>query len=338
MTILSLLAAGNGRVERYPYDFPTARPYNVPIYAPTPTYITEQPWSGQALHPSVVVFDAPWNRWRYWMAMTPYPTAPQLAPKADWYENPSILVSHDGYNWTTPPGLVNPLDTPPSMDRLELDKSTYYNTDTELSVGPDGELVLLWRGGQTYNVTHGEQFSVRTSTDGVSWTTKQLSFRSGDGANLATHVSPCLNWDGQQWRLHTFNMKNGDLSDRSWTSPSLAGPWTRGPNLTYTGTTIDAYHVGIRYQDGLWWGTFQSGGKEYPGISTDGYAWSIGPAYLVGDPGNPRQWDPGTYRTSLWVGGDVVHVWYSTLVENRLYGSRIGYTRVPRSVWTSLLP
>src|ERR1700750_1662651 len=41
--------------------------------------------SGQAVHPDIVAFDAPWHGARYWMTMTPYPKSNQHL------ENPSIL-------------------------------------------------------------------------------------------------------------------------------------------------------------------------------------------------------------------------------------------------------
>ncbi|WP_052090935.1 cell wall-binding repeat-containing protein [Desulfosporosinus sp. HMP52] len=101
----------------------------------TPTY----EGSGQAVHPSVIDFQTEysfetWGGFRYWMALTPYPYFNSA------FENPSILVSSDGLNWISPPGIKNPLFFQPGSLR------NHYNSDPELVYDPDqNTLILYWR-------------------------------------------------------------------------------------------------------------------------------------------------------------------------------------------------
>ena len=56
--------------------------------------------------------------------MTPYPYGDET------YENPSILVSNDGYSWIVPPGLTNPIDPWPGTGRENCDPYLVFNTAT----------------------------------------------------------------------------------------------------------------------------------------------------------------------------------------------------------------
>src|SRR5271166_5048875 len=60
----------------------------------TPTY----DGSGQVTEPSIANFPGGWHGFTYWLAVAPYPHSHAA------YENPSILVSNNGTNWSVPPG------------------------------------------------------------------------------------------------------------------------------------------------------------------------------------------------------------------------------------------
>lgn len=78
-----------------------------------------------------------WGGFRYWMAMTPYPNGD------DSYENPSLLVSQDGFQWSAPPGLPWPIDIKPGTKHSN---PAHYNSDPELVyVVEENCLVLYWR-------------------------------------------------------------------------------------------------------------------------------------------------------------------------------------------------
>jgi hypothetical protein len=115
--------------------------------------------SGQAVHPDVVHFPQPWNGWEYWMAFTPYPGG-----NAD-FENPSLLVSHDGRRWSVPDGVSNPLWPAPPFG---------YNSDPDLVYDATGNrLILLYRHvGGSFNTVFSS-----SSRDGVHWTDPVVMLR-----------------------------------------------------------------------------------------------------------------------------------------------------------------
>src|SRR6266404_9955978 len=71
-----------------------------PLTIPTPD------GSGQVTEPSIVKFSPPWRGFTYWMVVAPYPHSDAED------ENPSILVSDDGQQWSLPPGGTNPIQKP----------------------------------------------------------------------------------------------------------------------------------------------------------------------------------------------------------------------------------
>jgi hypothetical protein len=128
--------------------------------------------SGQAVHPDVVHFKAAWHSWEYWMVMTPFPLGREA------YENPSILVSHDGLKWQLPAGIVNPLArTPGKMG---------YNSDPDMSYDvANDRLVMLYREvTATQNLIHSI-----ASTDGVHWSKPLLIFQRANHDMVSPTVS-----------------------------------------------------------------------------------------------------------------------------------------------------
>lgn len=113
--------------------------------------------NSQNIHPKVLYFPEGWNGWEYWMAYTPYPDGGISA------ENPCIAVSKDGYSWTVPEGLVNPLDRQPSYG---------YNSDTHLVYREDtDEMEIWWRDFN--ELTKMDSFLRRVSRDGVNWSPEE---------------------------------------------------------------------------------------------------------------------------------------------------------------------
>lgn len=95
---------------------------NAEIYQTIPTY----DGSGQCVHPDVLYFADGWAGYKYWMAMTPYPTS------NDRLENPSIVVSNDGETWVVPDGIINPIvAAPPEGNGYNADPDIVYNDDTD---------------------------------------------------------------------------------------------------------------------------------------------------------------------------------------------------------------
>jgi len=153
LAALSALAAcdSDGPVSPSPQTAPSADPVRLAL----PTY----DGSGEAVHPDLLHFPGGWRGWEYWMAVTPYPRGNAR------YENPSILVSHDGEAWTVPPGLTNPVVPATAAG---------YNSDPDLVYDAAGDrLVLVYRevaGG--FNVIRSV-----ASADGVAWSVASTLFR-----------------------------------------------------------------------------------------------------------------------------------------------------------------
>uniref|UniRef100_A0AAU6WNH0 Uncharacterized protein n=1 Tax=Chryseobacterium endophyticum TaxID=1854762 RepID=A0AAU6WNH0_9FLAO len=73
-------------------------------------------------HPDVQYFQDGLNGYKYWMVFTPYFGTIGIAKDARRYENPTIVVSNDGLNWSPPPGMDNPLQKTPSINESFSDK------------------------------------------------------------------------------------------------------------------------------------------------------------------------------------------------------------------------
>jgi hypothetical protein len=137
-------------------ESPAAEPSSPLVRLSVPTY----DGSGQAVHPDIVWFPKPWHGWEYWMAFTPYPRGQER------FENPSIVVSHDGVHWQVPAGLSNPL-----VGSL---RKPAFNSDPDLSYdAAHDRLVLIYR---EVRAGFNNIFSI-SSQDGVVWGGRSMLFR-----------------------------------------------------------------------------------------------------------------------------------------------------------------
>lgn len=124
--------------------------------------------NSQNIHPKVLYFSEGLHGHKFWMAYTPYPDGKIEC------ENPCIAVSDDGYHWSTPAGMTNPLATPPRGG---------YNSDTHLVHNPaDNSLECWWR---EYNIKGKcDRLLRRISTDGTVWRPAEVILdygKSGQG-------------------------------------------------------------------------------------------------------------------------------------------------------------
>lgn len=174
--------------------------------------------TGAIVEPSMLYFPQGWNGWEYWLAAMPFDGGNAQ------YENPSIFVSHDGRNWTTPAGVSNPLVLPPN--------ATDNNFDNTLFMAEDGATMCL-AFGQTAGTSSGLWYM--TSTDGVNWTAPVAM--SGTTFAKATHYlqTPCPFYDSVagQWTMYSVDIPGGTGGVVvSQTATSLAGPWSAPAAVT----------------------------------------------------------------------------------------------------------
>lgn len=308
-----------------PYTIPTAAPYNSPQALATPTY----EGSGQAIHPKVLDFGAGgWNGWRYWMVHSPFPG------NDDRHENPSILVSQNGYYWQTPTGVPNPLYPAPPVPG--------FNSDPHLAYDPTAnQLVVLYR--TTLDRVNHTMYVAR-SGNGVTWPASPTAISVSYGSDSQL-ISPALVRVAEgDWRLFGLSYASKALNMYKASAPE--GPWS-GPFLTVgigvSGPTWN-WHLDVHLVDNVFRllmdrGPVHEGRPDYyyGGSSSDGMSWAPGLDQFM-TKGDPGDWDDGElYRACLLPdsGGTKYRIWYSAHDEATTQTWGIGYTEVPRSLWPS---
>lgn len=296
-----------------PYAIPTTSPYTVQHM--TAAQLPTPDGTGSAVHPSVKDFGPgkTWNGYRYWMAITGYWQG------NDDLENPEVYHSQDGFNWTVPAGVTNPLAPAPAIG------AGPYNSDTEIVWDPDGDRIhIYYRTADEAAKT--EKIYVMTSTDGSTWTAPALVL-SGTGS-FTQLLSPTIVRISQgDWRMWVAGGQN------MWSAPAHNGPWTKVGPFTMTGAVHNLWHLHIiKYLD-----VFYMVGDDYgtaglfPAVSTDGMHWNAGPEFL-----SSGGWATTPYRSAIQIHPalDKFRLWYSA---NGPDSWRAAYTHVPKSLWDVLL-
>lgn len=150
-------------------------------------------------HPDVQYFPEGFNGYKYWMVFTPYFGSIGTQQESKRFENPSIVVSNDGLNWTDPPGITNPIAKTPSntesFPENRTDPIQGFWSDPDLVFSNDqfslyyrGCMVtaqaLKNRGAKSQNnatklTSNAHRTVVRqTSTDGINWTPLEVAYNS----------------------------------------------------------------------------------------------------------------------------------------------------------------
>lgn len=304
-----------------PYAFPTSAPYNVSTYMVTPT----PDGTGSVVHPDVIDFltitpSGKWHGWRFWMTITPY-----YDDDGD-KENPTVLVSADGYTWQTPTGA------PPAY--LFLPANGGVNSDPDIVYNPDDDTLLLtWREFRPTDPAT-EWIYAATSPDGVTWSARTLLWQVTTPGTTTSQrsISQALVRVGpEDWRAWSSTHleepgqpeTSGTIDLRTATAP--LGPWSSRTVCALTGAGTENFsHLDVIGHQGRFLGIFMIGFVDYPAVSTDGLNWTV---YRD----RPIATD---YRATIQphADGQRMRVWYS---QN---GSppkswRAYYTMVPMSMW-----
>lgn len=313
------------REDPIPYAMPTAAPWNPPVSCRIPTY----DGSNKTTHPAVVDFHhefgpgGKFRGYRYWMCHTPYPNENVLL------ENPSIVVSNNGWDWHDPYGITNPVVAEPEPD-------TYYNADGDLAWNPEaGRLELIWKH-QDLADSSNTYYRHSHSRNGIDWSESTVIGVTPGSTPLGWGwLSPGISRVGPaDWRIVIIR-PGRLLTTYSATTP--AGPWSGPTNGQITGSPLiageDPWHPDVIFDGTSWWMVFSSRGTRtwiYPARSVDGVDWVFGPAILKDEPGSP---DSFKYRPTLALHENDTHmrVWY---------GERgtmtVRYTEIPLSEWPTL--
>lgn len=249
-----------------PNDFKGPEGIKCTIPSPDPTSA-----DGEMTHPCVVYTPEKWNGYYYWMGVTPYTAS------SDQYEDPIIVASNDGITWEVPAGLVNPLDDQPG--------GTIYNSDTHLIFGPDNKLYLFWRYLNTSGSASGseERMYLRTSSDGVTWTPKQLVYQSD--MTVRRILSPSfyyINGVWHMWGIDIVSTKrvvyttSTSLTPGSWATPqncTVSLPSGRYPWHLFVGRVGDQWVALLNDTDNA--GNSGRNGDNILMSSVDGLIWDV---------------------------------------------------------------
>jgi len=299
-------------------DFEGFNPYSMNADTPltTPTY----DGSGQVVHPDVVHIPSGWNGYEYWMAMTPYPNS------NDQYENPSILVSHDGIMWEEPPGITNPL-VPAAAD---------HNADTDMVLANDTLMLYYaeYTGRTSSDFTH---FNVLTSTNGIDWNGPEhvISIPFPDGYGL----SPTVLYEAgtfYMWYVRNAGCAAGtstvylrtSTDGLSWGPEQIvslphADQVVWHPDVQKTGSTYVMLYAA--YPNG----STCNSTRLYYAESTDRINWTATETPILTP--NPSGWDStNIYRSTFLVNDTYLRIWYSARSGSQWH---VGYTEGERDAF-----
>lgn len=188
------------------------------------------------IHPKVIDTVSGWNGYRYWMAFTPYPTD----AGNDIHENPCVVASNDGNTWVAP--AANPIEGPP----VGYVTGDHFYSDTHL-VMDGATLRLFWRETDRTVTPPIENLWMRTSTDGVTWTARELcltiSGRAGRG-----FLSPSLLKLGDgSWRIWYARADTSNVQIETRTASTPTGPWSSHTPCVWTfpDATREPWHLDV---------------------------------------------------------------------------------------------
>lgn len=282
----------------------TAAPDRLSALAPArhlviPTY----DGSGQATHPDVLR-----ERDRLVMALTPYPYSDARL------ENPSIFVSTDGVQFSTPGAAVNPIAEAPPID---------HNNDPDLHIDPvTGEYEVLYLEALRPETQH--LISLR-SRDLVTWTrTQAIDWNLAQGAPFV--VSPAALVHDRATSMFDVRL-TGDINaidrydspdGRTWDQASAAPialdtggmvPWHLDAFACPTGYAllINGYFHDIDAEGNDLGFTNQD---LYLATSPDLVHWTLRAEPLLAHD-DPELDLTSLYRSTGFVAGDRLVIWYS---------------------------
>ena len=180
------------------------------------------------VHPSVIRFMAPWHGYEWWMVITPYPGGDAS------YENPSLMVSHNGCDWIEHPGVVNPLAPYPLLSTSQGDNHLSYDPEE------DRLIVVYLRKSTTAMETRMIQ-----SDDGATWTAPVVISTHATVAKGSPNLVRFINAGGVvKWRLYYHRMGTDGGVYRSYREALLpfgvAGSWDAAAEVTTVSTGLPA--------------------------------------------------------------------------------------------------
>lgn len=289
---------------------------NAPAPLATPTY----DGSGQATHPDVIYFPGGWHGFRYWMSDTPYPGG------NDRLENPSILASNNGLNWSVPPGAANPLVPAPPCDHNN-DPDMLYNAQTDelWMYYLDTRRAARCAGRENQPYYNHNYLKLIKSADGVHWTAPVVVV-DWSLSSEPLYISPSILKQGSTYHLWAVNSATATVR----TAQSANG-LNFGSSQAVT-LANPAWHLDVEYiPDRAEYWMFLDYPSTPGGIirfarSTNRVSWTTypNPALTYTTSG----WDRSLYRSSFLFDAtsNQIRLWYSAHNGSSVW--RIGHSPV----------
>lgn len=284
---------------------------NASTYLNIPTY----EGSGQCNHPKVLYFSNGFRGYKYWMSNTPYPDGKSS------YENPSVVVSNNGIDWTVPKRAKNPVvDWSNIIGEYNSDPNLVYNDKTS-------ELEMWYR----YSDNGITDTIYRVSTkDGVNWSIPEQLYKSNPNLRV---LSPSIIFDDNRYKLWYITDINENSRIRymestdghAWTYP--ADVWA-GMAESYM-----PWHMDVTKIDGVYHyliSSFKYGESRLNNrvifYGNSQYERSIGNMSLLLEPSIGDGWDDAQiYRPSLVYVNGIYKLYYSAMDKNMKW--HIGLTQ-----------
>ena len=232
-----------------------------------PITLTTPDGTNTVTHPNVLHLSTNWNGYPWWLVYTPFP------PNAR--EFPCIAVSVDGYNWTTPTGLVNPIVAAPLIDGV-----TTWCADTDIILLTNGTMCVYYMDySYLADATRSNNVMRTESADGINWSTPEPVIQSFGTATDFNIISPAVEFDlagvMQMYVSCGTNTKSLDL----WTASDHFGTNWSGP-ITCTnsaGAASGAYwHLDVKRIYDTWYlfASTTGGSDLIYQSSTNGVLWA----------------------------------------------------------------
>lgn len=270
---------------------------------------------GEVVHPKVLYFLNKWNGYHYWMAMTPYQNNNNA------FENPSIVVSNDGLNWTVPTGLTNPLVKKPTVG---------FNADTDLFMDSFNQTMYLVY--KHHGAVGDHQIKIMESTDGINW--------SSPIPILVTNyevLAPNIVWDGEYYNM--FFVRGDTVKFSLVKSKSLTSGWSTpiscninipaGLNIWHTDVVkyYGQYHALVMTSPGT-----GNDGKLFFAVSNDGINWDMTKEPILTRSPRVGSWDSTTVVAGLYKSTLIPKMSNEGLKYGIYYGTNdncyLGYTEL----------
>lgn len=184
-------------------------------------------------HPDVEYFPNGLYGYKYWMVFTPYFGQIGSSGNAILYENPTVVVSNDALHWTSPSGLINPIQRPPMKSDGELDNAQngrqgywsdvdwmYYNGQFELYYRGNGvsqkslQRICSNSANNTQKLrdsSAGRTLVRQTSSDGAKWSPVEIAYTSNYPATMFDNhvISPSFVRDGSEMISYEVGFNTG---------------------------------------------------------------------------------------------------------------------------------